>query len=48
MASFTVFFALGFGARLLAPLFARPVAWRILDVFVGVIMWAIALKLVLA
>ena len=48
MASFTFFFALGFGARLLAPLLARPVAWRILDVFVGVIMWAIALKLVLA
>ncbi len=43
--SFTFFFSLGYGARLLAPFFARPQAWRVLDVIVGVIMWAIALKL---
>ena len=41
------FFALGYGARLLAPLFARPVAWQVLDVLVGLVMWAIALGLVL-
>jgi L-lysine exporter family protein LysE/ArgO len=41
-ASFTFFFCLGFGARLLAPVFARPVAWRWLDAGVGVVMWAIA------
>ncbi|HRO14005.1 MAG TPA: LysE/ArgO family amino acid transporter [Paracoccus sp. (in: a-proteobacteria)] len=41
------FFALGYGARLLAPVFARPVAWRVLDVGVGVVMWAIALGLIL-
>ena len=46
-ASFVFFFSLGYGARLLAPLFARPVAWRVLDVLVGAIMWAIAAKLVL-
>lgn len=46
-ASFVFFFALGYGARLLAPLFARPVAWRVLDVIVGIVMWTIALKLVL-
>ena len=45
-ASFVFFFSLGYGARLLAPLFARPAAWRVLDVFVGAVMWAIALKLV--
>ena len=44
-ASFAFFFSLGFGARLLAPLFAKPVAWRILDAVVGAIMWTIALKL---
>jgi L-lysine exporter family protein LysE/ArgO len=46
VASFVWFFSLGFGARLLAPLFAKPSAWRILDLGVGVVMWAIALKLV--
>ncbi|MFD1510837.1 LysE/ArgO family amino acid transporter [Lacimonas salitolerans] len=46
-ASFVFFFSLGYGARLLAPLFARPAAWRVLDAFVGTVMWAIAAKLVL-
>lgn len=46
-ASFTFFFSLGYGARLLAPVFARPLAWRILDGLIGVVMWAIAAKLVL-
>ena len=41
-ASFGFFFALGYGARLLRPVFARPAAWRVLDVGVGCVMWAIA------
>ena len=45
-ASFVFFFALGFGARLLRPLFAKPSAWRLLEVIVGITMWAIAAKLV--
>ncbi len=44
-ASFVFFFSLGYGARALAPLFARPAAWRWLDVLVGLVMWAIAVKL---
>lgn len=44
-ASFTFFFALGFGARLLAPLFARPLAWRVLDLIVAGIMGLVAAKL---
>lgn len=47
-ASFVFFFSLGYGARLLAPLFAKPKAWRALDFAVGLIMWAIALKLILS
>jgi L-lysine exporter family protein LysE/ArgO len=46
-ASFVFFFALGYGARLLRPLFANPRAWRILDFLIGVIMWSIALRLAL-
>ncbi|WP_422072249.1 LysE/ArgO family amino acid transporter [Tranquillimonas rosea] len=45
-ASFVFFLALGYGARLLLPLFARPLAWRALDALVGVTMWAIAVGLV--
>ncbi|PKQ19304.1 MAG: amino acid transporter [Actinobacteria bacterium HGW-Actinobacteria-6] len=46
-ASFVWFFSIAYGARLLAPLFARPVAWRVLDVFVGCVMWWIAISLAL-
>ncbi|PZX16325.1 L-lysine exporter family protein LysE/ArgO [Palleronia aestuarii] len=46
-ASFAFFFALGYGARLLAPLFARPVAWRVLDGIVGLTMWTLAAMLLL-
>lgn len=47
IASFTFFFSLGYGAAALAPLFARPRAWQVLDVLVGLTMWAIAAKLLL-
>jgi L-lysine exporter family protein LysE/ArgO len=46
VASFVWFAALGYGARLLAPVFARPAAWRALDGLVGVTMLAIAVGLV--
>jgi L-lysine exporter family protein LysE/ArgO len=42
LASFTWFFGLGYGARLLAPVFAKPQAWRILDATIGIVMWMIA------
>lgn len=45
--SFVFFSALGFGARLLGPVFARPRAWVVLEVVVGCTMWAIAAKLAL-
>ncbi|GGD13653.1 LysE/ArgO family amino acid transporter [Aureimonas glaciei] len=44
-ASFLWFFALGYGARLLAPLFARPSAWRILDAVIAAVMALLALSL---
>ncbi len=44
-ASLFWFTALGFGARGLAPLFARPAAWRALDTGVGVTMLALATAL---
>jgi len=43
--SFVFFTALGFGARLLAPVFAKPKAWVVLEAGIGCTMWAIALAL---
>lgn len=39
------FASLGFGARLLRPVFARPVAWRVLDALIAVVMLVIAISL---
>jgi len=44
--SFAFFFTLGYGARWLRPLFARPMAWRVLEAVIGAVMWAIGLDLV--
>ncbi|KZL09440.1 Arginine exporter protein ArgO [Pseudovibrio axinellae] len=44
-ASFVFFFALGYGAKLLRPVFANPTSWRILDGLIALIMWAIAISL---
>lgn len=45
-ASLVWFFTLGFGARILAPLFRRPASWRVLDGLIAIIMWTIAAGLV--
>ncbi|MFC7291527.1 LysE/ArgO family amino acid transporter [Hirschia litorea] len=45
MSSFVFFFSFGYGARLLTPLFVKPVSWRYLDFGVGVLMLLIAAKL---
>ena len=45
-ASFVWFAVLGYGARLLAPLFARSSAWRVLDAIVGTTMLTMAATLV--
>ncbi len=45
MASLLFFFALGYGAAWLRPVFANPIAWRILEGLVALTMGLIALKL---
>lgn len=47
-ASLVWFFGLAYGAALLAPLFRRPMTWRVLDTLIGVIMWSLAVSLVRA
>lgn len=46
-ASFVWFFTLGYGARLLAPVFERPMAWRVLDLLIAAIMALLATGLLL-
>jgi L-lysine exporter family protein LysE/ArgO len=46
VASCVWFGALGYGARLLAPVFARPLAWRVLDAVVALTMFVLATMLV--
>ena len=45
--SFAFFFALGYGARLLAPVMRSAAAWRRLDLLIAAVMWALALGLLL-
>jgi L-lysine exporter family protein LysE/ArgO len=43
--SFVWFTALGFGARLLRPVFANPVAWRVLDAVIAVVTVGLGIRL---
>ncbi|OHV12811.1 amino acid transporter [Kushneria phosphatilytica] len=47
LASVVFFFSLGYGASLLRPVFARPVAWKVLDGLIGLTMWGIGASLLL-
>ena len=47
-ASFAWFFSLGYGARLLAPVFAKPQSWRVLDLGIAGIMFALAAGLLVS
>lgn len=46
-ASVLWFVSLGYGARLLLPVFRNPRAWRVLDAFIAIFMIVLALLLVL-
>lgn len=47
LASFLFFFSLGYGAKWLRPLFAKPSAWRILEAIIAFVMWGIAARLLI-
>ncbi len=44
-ASFIWFYSLGFGAKKLSPLMAKPIFWRVLDTVIALIMFGIAISL---
>ena len=45
LASFAWFFGLGYGARLLAPVFAKRAAWQVLDLTIAIVMATLAASL---
>ncbi len=47
-ASALFFLLLGYGARILQPIFATPLAWRILDGAMALLMWGLAALLFLS
>lgn len=47
-ASVAFFFALGYGAAILRPVFAKPAAWRVLEGGIALTMWGIAARLLLS
>lgn len=46
LGSFVFFFVLGYGAIRLRPLFEQPLAWRVLETVIALVMWVIAFKLI--
>lgn len=48
LSSWLFFFSLGYGARLLQPVFIRPFSWKVLESLIGCLMWGIAWHLVSA
>ncbi len=43
--SFVFFFSLGYSARILIPIFKKPLAWKVLEAFVGFLMLGLAVSL---
>jgi L-lysine exporter family protein LysE/ArgO len=46
--SFLFFFALGYGAMWLRPIFTSSASWRVLEALVALTMWTIAFKLIIS
>jgi L-lysine exporter family protein LysE/ArgO len=44
-ASFVFFYALGYGSRVLIPLFKKPRAWKVFEAIIGLIMIILAIGL---
>ena len=48
LASFVFFFSLAYGAQLLAPKMTSQITWKILDIVIALIMFALALGMLSA
>lgn len=48
VASFIWFFSISYGSRFFAPFLCHSVSWKIIDFFIALIMWGIALSLLVS
>ena len=48
LGSIVWFSTLGFGARLLAPVFKKPTAWRVLDAIIALVMFTLGMSLLVS
>ena len=46
LASFVFFFSLAYGAKFLSPIMQRPIAWQLLDGFIALVMFSLAIKMI--
>lgn len=46
-ASFVFFFSLGYGAKLLIPVFKNPKAWKVLEFIIGIVMLGLGISLLI-
>ncbi len=44
-ASFVWFFSICYGSKFLAPFLCNPLAWKLIDIFIALMMWGIALAI---
>ena len=45
LASFIFFYSLAYGAKFLSPIMQKTAAWRVLDSFIAVVMFSLAIKM---
>ena len=45
LAGFVFFFSLAYGAKFLSPIMQKPIAWRLLDSFIALVMFSLAIKM---
>ena len=45
LASFVFFFSLAYGAKLLSPTMQKSIAWRLMDSFIALVMFTLAIKM---
>ena len=46
LASFVFFFSLAYGAKFLSPIMQKPLAWQLLDGFIALVMFGLAINMV--
>lgn len=46
-ASFVFFFSLAYGAKILIPIFKKPVAWKVLEFVLGLVMLTLGISLLI-